>query len=506
VKTFLTYVALLLIGVGLFWFHKHSEKAAEAEAQATRMSKRVFPHGEDLDFDTLKAAVAEVRLRHPDDDAEVVITRVSDDTDDMKAWRITRPRDLPAEGNAVAGLIRSLVTLELSGEPEQSVIAGVASNELSRFGLDAPVVTVGLRYNDGEAPRMMALGAKDPTEGARYAVIEGTDDVMIVQDRETALARRLFDVRDKRVMAFEPDDVLSLTVADASGETTLRAVRAGLDAPWRLEAPVGDLADGNQITSRLNRLRGARAATYLTEEATAEDIATFGLATPELTVTVTKESGGARDSQRLLVGARETPNWIVMAEGATEIITVAEASLKTATDWNENLVSRVITEFASDELRAITWSSGESVVRLVPETDGWVCDPEPPGWRADAAEEPIARLVGAFESLLATSVVPLDEAQDLAALGLASPEATIALTPADMEREEVVLRVGSSQMRDNREGRHISHTGRNAVFFLGSTPASALLLDLSDLISKPEDSESVGAIASPETISTPASP
>jgi hypothetical protein len=61
-------------------------------------------------------------------------------------------------------------------------------------------------------------------------------------------------------------------------------------------------------------------------------------------------------------------------------------------------------------------------------------------------------------------------------------------------------------MRDNREGRHISHTGRNAVFFLGSTPASALLLDLSDLISKPEDSESVGAIASPETISTPASP
>lgn len=97
-------------------------------------------------------------------------------------WRLARGRDgrwVPAQEEAQAQIEKALKFLHVSA-PERTLTADeVAAMSASEFGLQPPALTVTARSASGE-PFTVHFGRKNPLGLARYARIEGRQDVVLV--------------------------------------------------------------------------------------------------------------------------------------------------------------------------------------------------------------------------------------------------------------------------------------------------------------------------------------
>ena len=83
----ITYLALLAIAAGLVWFHLSSRGREGLRERTERVSKRIFPHGEEMDADPLHDAVTEVVIDHGPD-GERIVARRREDAGEGTDWRI----------------------------------------------------------------------------------------------------------------------------------------------------------------------------------------------------------------------------------------------------------------------------------------------------------------------------------------------------------------------------------------------------------------------------------
>ncbi|MBN1477741.1 DUF4340 domain-containing protein, partial [Candidatus Sumerlaeota bacterium] len=407
-------------------------------------------------------------------------------------------RDLPSDETAVRSLLTTLVGLQLAGPPEESVIADVADESLVHYGLDEPTLSVGLRYEGDDTTARLLIGDKEPSQQFRYAMIEGEGDVLVIQDRESALNRSLFDLRDRRVLHFETDDVTSLSVENASGETTLLVERASPEEEWRLVVPVEDEAETSRVTSSLSQLRNLRVQDYLVEGATDDDLAALDIASPEVTITL-MASG---EIQRLLVGVKEGESVVARAEGGDAVFTVPSSTVDSLVDDPFRFQSLSLISVPPEEItRVITEQGGhEIVIEGVESGEGgtvWQAADPPEGWSAEAAEEPLSRLVNALRAMRGRSVLASGEVE-----GLDSP--SIRLTVETTDDEPQLIEVGESFNHDGVQGCAGRRSGRDAALFLESWRVAQITLDFDELIVAPEPPETAPAPVTPEVIAEPA--
>lgn len=514
-KTLIKYVVLLAIAAGLTLYHFNQREQEREQERAERLSKRVFPHGEEEDLAALRDAVAEIRLTPRGATEEIVLVRQEASPEGEAEWRITEPRAFPADSVTVSGMVSTLVGLELAAAPEDSVIADVATSELENFGLDEPGLRIGLRYRDETDVRMLRIGDQDPTQRNRYALVDGEDDVLIIQDRDTSLNRDLTALRGKSILSLETDQVIALQVDRADGEPHLRLARADTAAPWRVEIPVPDDADTGQVNSLLSQLANARVHDFLVDDPTPAQISAEGLASPEFTITVVSADGAARTTNRLLIGPERGQNRVAMVDQGSTIFTVPSTSLRLALGDPGELRNRLLAEIPTSQIERIIYQVPGQTLSVTPEAatgeamteTHWVVADPPEGLDTEAAEEEFRTMATALASLRARTVLPDDEAQDLAALGL-DPPSTRIIVETTGDAEPVVLELGNSMRREEVQGHPVRRLGRDAVLFLESWRADQLILDLADLgLSIPEDVPPLAPyIASPEVTTAPASP
>ena len=102
-----------------------------------------------------------------------------------------------------------------------------------------------------------------------------------------------------RVVELDATKVVRFEIRGAISSTVL--VRGEMGAPWKLEAPVADEADDARVSRAVERLTDLTARRVISE--TGESPETFGLAEPQMEITVTTADGQER---RLFIGG-ETP-------------------------------------------------------------------------------------------------------------------------------------------------------------------------------------------------------
>jgi Domain of unknown function (DUF4340) len=491
-KTAVTYIALIAVAVGLF-LHYQSTRDAEQERERTeRISLRVFPHGEEEDADALREAAAEIRLTPRGTSEEITLIR------EGESWRITSPRDLPGDDTAVQSLLTTLVGLQLAGPPEEFVIADVADEALVHYGLDEPTLSVGLRYEGDDAAMRLLLGDQEPSEQFRYAMIDGASEVLVIQDRESALSRSLFDLRDRRVLKFETDAVLALAVENASGETTLRVERASPEEDWRLVVPVEDEAETSRVTSALSQLRNLRVQDYLVENVTGDDLVTLGIASPEVTIALTASD----ETHRLLVGIKEGETVIARVEGGDAVFTVPSGPVDGLVDDPTRFRSLSLISVPPEEITRVISEQGEHeiVIEGVEGDEGniiWQATDPPEGWSAEAAEEPLSGLVSALRAMRGRSVLASGEVEGLDPL-------SIRLTVETIGGEPLVIEVGESFNHEGVQGCAVRRIGRDTALFLESWRVAQLTLDFDELIETTEPPSTTAAPATAEAASDPA--
>ncbi len=199
-----------------------------------------------------------------------------------RGWRMTRPRALEADADAVRELLD-----KLSGARIKEFVAETPGS-LEPYGLERPVrVAIHVGKDKDRATRTILLGNVDDKKKGVYAMRPGESTVLLLPDDVgKAVPRTTAALRDKTVIALDRDKVGRLEVDSPRGAVTL--VRE--QDKWRITQPEALTADQVEAGAVLMRLVNLKALAFLGEDASA--VARY-LAKPEVRVTVAQQGEAA---------------------------------------------------------------------------------------------------------------------------------------------------------------------------------------------------------------------
>ena len=183
----LLILLVLAVGLGAYAYFVESKR----DPAATEKKERLF---------TIEAgAIDEVEVKVP-----TATTTTLKKTGD--AWTIAAPVSAPADSTTVSGITSALAAIDI----DRVVDDNPAS--MAQFGLEVPVATIS--FKAGGQTHRLDIGNKTPTGSGLYARADDQKRLLLIPAfHEETFKRSTFDLRDKRVLAFERDRVDSLSLA-----------------------------------------------------------------------------------------------------------------------------------------------------------------------------------------------------------------------------------------------------------------------------------------------------
>ncbi len=256
-------LAAFALGLGLFVWLREIRAPAEREL-AEQAARRVF--------DVASEDITELELPL-EGGGRARLVRAEE-------WRLETPLEFRADAGAVERALEALETLEagltIEEHAEDPTVFGLSEEER---------VVVSARTSD--ATLELYLGEDTPIGEARYFAVAGEESRVHTAERVELepLSSSLFRLRDKRLTALAADEVAELQLR-VRGSLIVTAVRT--EDGWNLVAPTEEPADSRGIERLVEDLVLARASEFIDAP---QELSRYGLALPELQVSLVRESG-----------------------------------------------------------------------------------------------------------------------------------------------------------------------------------------------------------------------
>jgi hypothetical protein len=293
-------------------------------------------------------------------------------------WRIVAPVRTDADDTVINRILSDLAESKV----DRTVTAH--SGDIASYGLARPLL---LSVAAGAARQSIEVGKENPTGSFVFArrshpssiTPHPSDSDILVVDRRIrdAAEKKLYDLREKTILDFSPEDVMALTYTD--GARTIRMVRQpGLpDDPqpgWKLVQPTRVRADRGAVERSLNLVSSLRAEQFISEQP--EHLARFGLDKPWGSARFNLKGGHA---ETLLLGHKTIEGaltrYFARKPGSGPVFTINDNLPRDAAQppgqWREHHVTD-FTRADVVELRLI--GKSRSVVcakSLKPDSDDW---------------------------------------------------------------------------------------------------------------------------------------
>jgi len=216
---------------------------------------------------------------------------------------ITKLKDMRAEGfvieersDADLGMDKPQVTLTLALRDRDDLTVTVGSQTK--------------QSTDGSAPEMDVLFVRSS---------ERSEVLLVKADVLEGLVKTAFDLRDKSVVQLDRDEVLRLKVESKQG---LNFSVARRPAGWIVEKPNVAEASQSKIDNLLWDIEDLSAKSYVTEEATDQDLRGCGLMVPSAVLTVTLR--GEDTPIKVYMGdATEDGDYYCMTDQSKRVVTIS---------------------------------------------------------------------------------------------------------------------------------------------------------------------------------------
>jgi hypothetical protein len=325
-----------------------------------------------------------------------------------KEWRLEQPVAAKADAATVEQMVKDLL------EPNLEAIVTTEMKNAKEYGLDKPELTVTLASASGDR-RVIQTGSKDPRGQSVYGR-EASRPVLFLLSSFTVdnlKGKKPGDLRDKTVLAVDPEKVTGITIRKPAGTVALQ--RKGKDA-WALTQPAAAPAENSEVSFLLTQIKDLKVETFIEEKAS--DLAKYGLAQPQVNVTLagTPEMG-------LLLG-KPVPgeqNVYAARAGEQQVFSVRKSAL---TDFGKaagDLRDKTLLSFKRDDATRIALSSPAGQIELQRDGKEWkVTKP----FAAKAKMEKLDSVLFTLESIKGTSVAA-ENPSDLAPYGLAQPQVKV---------------------------------------------------------------------------------
>ena len=298
-----------------------------------------------------------------------------------EGWKINAPLVDRADQEAAERYLRNLA----ESEREKTVVDSAAATpeQAAQYGLAAPRLEIALGIEDG-TEQALAFGADSPTDRFTYVQELGANpEIFVVRAwRFDNLDKSVFDLRDRRVLAFRKDDVVEVRRSGAVGAVVL----AREDGDWRVREPIAALADKDAIEDLLDKLNTDEIEAFVAEDPDIEALKGYGF--EESTgMEVALLVGDDRAEKRLTIGRDNGQGYYYARDASRPQVFLVDSTLvqelassvdelrdKKPLRFDRDAVVRIalarggISEFAADKDTAGVWSLSEPAGR---ETKSW---------------------------------------------------------------------------------------------------------------------------------------
>lgn len=275
-----------------------------------------------------KGDVQSFRLKSQEE--EIVCQRYGDE------WKITKPVETQGDKSVIDGLVS-----RLEGARIERVVEEVPL-DVGKFGLKEPKLEVELTYEGGNRDTLW-LGDKNPTNSFVYLQRSGPKKVLLASSGLlTSLGKNLFDLRDKRVLTFNRDEVKRISLT--RGRSSIICETS--DGDWELKEPIEAKGDKGVIDGLLSSLQSARAREFVSEKP--EDLDSFGLKRPKVKVDLLL--GEERAEKTLLIGKKKGERFYAKDESRAPVFLVDSSLVEKFKKEPFDLRDKTVVKFESDKV------------------------------------------------------------------------------------------------------------------------------------------------------------
>ncbi|HET8646554.1 MAG TPA: DUF4340 domain-containing protein, partial [Vicinamibacteria bacterium] len=199
-------------------------------------------------------------------------------------WRLAAPQSVEADAAEVDSLLSSLESLEVDE------VVSETPGELGRYGLAPPRGQVTLVRDGSSDALRLQVGDKTPDGRGVYSKLPTSGRVFTIPAGIAgSLEKSPFDLRDRRLLRFQRDEVKTLEVKGPSEGYALARDAGG---EWAFTRPLPTRAGRWSVDGLLGTLEGLRMERVAAEDA--RDLQPYGLADPVWRVSLGLADGTTR--------------------------------------------------------------------------------------------------------------------------------------------------------------------------------------------------------------------
>lgn len=405
-----TTIILVVISLGLFLYMYRVEIVGKRKKEeAKELTKKAMPY----EADSVK--VVSVRTG----EGQVVAKRIED------GWEITEPVRTKGDKGEIDNLLENIVGISIERDLEES------SSPLSSYGLAPAAVAVHME-GSGFSSDTLYVGEKNPTRTFVYARKSGSPKVFLLpQVTRSQLEKELFNLRDKKVLGVEREEVVKFTIDGIHGRITCE--KRGED--WYLTEPIADEADQGSVSRVLSSVAAGKATGFAAE--TADDLGKFGLETPRATVSVF--TGPDMVKHSLYVGEVEDKKVYAKDASRDPIFEMSRVFFESLDQDVSDFRNKRIMDFDRTQVTSIEVKTSEETIVCERDTaSNWFVMRSPGPERVPAKKTEIDKLLSNLTTLRAEEFVD-EKPANLSRYGLELPNLEVALSGEQGEIARVLL-------------------------------------------------------------------
>jgi hypothetical protein len=245
-----------------------------------------------------------------------------------QGWLLEKPLQVNADNTLINSMINKLYGSLIQAFVEEN------PTDLSVYGIRDPELTVVLTLDPDRSQKTLHFGKREDEE--RYARDDSRDPVFLVPESLfEELNRNLFELRDKRLLAFDRNLVTKLELKYAQNSILCQKDTTG---QWQMAVPESAAVDGWEIDNILSALTSLEADSFADEHPL--DLSAYGLSTPFLQARISR---GEEELARLLIGKSKGQQVYACNAGGAPVALVDGAILQTLTPAAEDLMKKETT-------------------------------------------------------------------------------------------------------------------------------------------------------------------
>jgi hypothetical protein len=342
---------ILLLGLGS-WYYFYEVKGQAARDQASQDSKIIFKN-----FDA--TALQEILLHEGGED--IALKKIG------TTWTMTNPVQANVDSSSMDALLDAL-----KGVQKEDVVDESGSS-LAAFGLQNPQASASFSSGPNNSKAIL-FGVDSPTGEYTYAQVQGEGPVfMVMHTSKVNIIKSSTELRDKKVLDFQPAQVQSLKSSIGKG----LALEMDKTGQWNLTAPFKNPGNHDAILSWLQQLATLRIESFIDEHG--KNLDKYGLLAPAAKIQI---GISGQPKPIVLYQGKKVPGKNMgsyyRVEGKPLVFTLADYISSTLDKKAEELADRQAFQFNPGDVLSFDVTRSGKTLHAVKKDNVWAWDPALP--------------------------------------------------------------------------------------------------------------------------------